>query len=278
MTILVPVYDDYLQINFPDGEPEDRLDQLAIYCHDTASCPYCRCSTVVIPKYSEDPSVPYPQYLRMCGSCGFWFARGTREYAHGPGWGRFMLGKARGVGAGSAELDTEQLIRHINKDPSLLPRMNPFKAEDVVVELLKDYLDADVRKLGGRRDGGIDAFVVKGDAISTLIQVKWRQDTDKAEGVKVVRDVAGTQLIQGIPRSLVVTTRRSFSKQAVEEVTRLGDREVVGVGRISMDLKTYSDVLSMLEITTRRITDEPRFDLDFGELVDLFWDTGLKLA
>ena len=50
----------------------------------------------------------------------------------------------------------------------------------------------------------------------------------------------------------------------------LHGRELVGVGKMSMDLKTYNDVLDILKITTRRISEKPTFTQDFGEKWELF--------
>lgn len=271
MAIRIPVYQRYEIIKWPYESPADRLDQMALYCHSTATCSYCRGPTVLVDSLSDDASKDtMPTYFRQCGTCGFFFARGTRDYAEGPAWGRFMLAKVLLEPLNSPAIDTQSLIRFLNANNKYITTINPFKAEDVVVELLRDFLGCEIRKVGGRKDGGVDAYAVRGNSIAAIIQVKWRQASHCAEGVQVIRSVAGTQVIKGVPQALIFTTRRKYSVQARKEVLAVHDRELVNVGRLSMDLKTYDDLLDMLEVTTRRLTERPIPPEEFGSAYDLF--------
>ena len=271
MATRVPVFKHCEIINWPSQIESDRISKLAHYSHETGKCVYCESETVRISALSDEPEKDStPVYFRQCGRCGFYFARGTRGYADGPAWNRFMFGTVTLEEVDSATIDTHQLIRFLNKERAHITSINPFKAEDVVVELLRDFLQCEIRKVGGRKDGGIDAYAIKGDKISALIQIKWRRESGKAEGVEVIRSVAGTQLIKGIPKALVFTTRKKYSNQARKEMLDLHGRELVHVGRMSMDLKTYDDILDMLEITTRRISDNPIPPPQFESPYDLF--------
>lgn len=273
MDIRIPIYSASEIINWPKDKSTDRIGLLAWYSHETKICSFCHSNCTAINYYCDKNSQGEhtPQYIYMCPLCGFWFGRGTREYNIGPAWGKFIFGKVNYLPIDSTKINTEQLICYLNDNKSHLTKINPFKAEDVVCEILKDYLDCEVRKIGGRKDGGIDGYVLKGDKLSAIIQIKWRQNKEKAEGVQVIRDVAGTQVIKGIPRSLIVTTKNKYSKAAKEEMMALHGRELVSVGKMSMELLSYNDILSMLEVTTRRLSEHPVLPVDLGDKWDVFY-------
>jgi hypothetical protein len=136
MTIRVPVYSAFEVIKWPTYSNADRIAQLAHYCHATNKCPYCRSETSAIERYCDNSAKDSTlTYVRLCGTCGFWFGRGTRGYLEGPAWGRFILGKVTEEPLDSPTIDTEQLIRFLNENSAYLSRIDPFKAEDLVAEL-----------------------------------------------------------------------------------------------------------------------------------------------
>ncbi|MNZ90851.1 hypothetical protein D3C78_1098220 [compost metagenome] len=273
MAVSIPIYSASEIINWPGAKSTDRIGLLARYSHESKSCYFCRSKCKPVDHYCDKHSErdTTPQYIYMCPSCGFWFGRGTREYMVGPAWGKFIFGKIQSFPVDAEEINTEQLISFLNENKAHITKINPFKAEDIVCEILKDYLDCEVRKVGGRKYGGIDGYVLKGNKLSTLIQIKWRRNKEKAEGVQVIRDVAGTQLIKGVPRSIIVTTKNKYSKAARDEMVALHGRELVSVGKMSMDLLSYNDIISMLEVTTRRLSETPSLPVDLGKKWEVFW-------
>jgi restriction system protein len=180
-----------------------------------------------------------------------------------------VLGRIRKYPLTSLEIPTTELIKFLNSNQKLLDKIDPFKAEHVVAQLLSDALACEVRVLGGRKDGGVDAFVIVGNQTSTIVQVKWHQVSGKAESVKVIRELVGTLLVKGVPKGILVTTRPRLSHAAKSEAEAIGKREIVGVGKLSLDYKTYSDLLSMLEISTRKLSERPRIGADVSKY-DLF--------
>src|SRR3546814_19031012 len=94
------------------------------------------------------------------------------------------------------------------------------------MDMLSDYLDCEVRALGGVKDGGIDGYILRNDTVACIVQVKWRQTPNGAEGVGVVREVAGTLLARGVPNGILVSTRSRFSKVAANEAQLFSHRSV----------------------------------------------------
>lgn len=130
-----------------------------------------------------------------------------------------------------------------------------MRAEQFVVDLISDYLQCEVKPVGGVKDGGIDGYIIRGDEIHSIIQVKWREDKDKAEGVKVVREVGGTLLARGIPNGILVSTRDHYSKPAKKEAEIISTRELSGIGKMNLTLLDYHNILDMLEISNTKLTE-----------------------
>jgi len=200
-------------------------------------------------------------YVFLCLSCGFW----SGHFFNEAGFSDLDLGvfgALRKHPLESEHVPVAALLPYLNENSALLTRISPFKAEKVVARLLAERLECEVQSLGGRGDGGIDSYIVVNDKIQTIIQVKWRRDSNRAESVNVVRELAGTLLARGVPCGLIVTTRKYLSAAALSEITAVGRREVVGVGKIALDYVVYNDLIDMLSISARRITDKPRLPLD----------------
>jgi hypothetical protein len=138
--------------------------------------------------------------------------------------------------------------------PSDLNRISPKRAERFVMDLLSTVLECEVRAVGGPQDGGVDGYVVRSDTVRSIVQVKWHGDTTKTEGVSIVREVAGTLLAQGLPDGIIVSTRDHFSRAAIDTAEKIEQREVLGIGKLRLQLVDYYLILDMLEITTRKLT------------------------
>jgi restriction system protein len=124
--------------------------------------------------------------------------------------------------------------------------------------LLAEVLECEVRAVGAPQDGGVDGYVVRSDAIRSIVQVKWRQDTTKAESVSIVREVAGTLLAHGVPDGIIVSTRDHFSSAARDTAAKLERREITDIGKLRLQLVDYHLIMDMLDITTRKLTAELR--------------------
>lgn len=120
------------------------------------------------------------------------------------------------------------------------------------MRLLAEVLQGEVRHVGGTRDRGVDGYIVVGESIRSIVQVKWHRSTHKAERVGVVREIAGTLLARGVPNGLLVTTSERLSPDAQREIEAVNSRVVTNIGRINVDAATYSDLLDMLELAWAR--------------------------
>jgi restriction system protein len=224
-------------------------------------------------------------YVAICDICGFWFGHGHKGWIkhRGPWTERGAVGLITHQQLDDLEVDTDALVSFLNENPRWLTHVNPFKAETLVCHLLEEAFGWEVKHLGGRRDGGADALAVRSSGSRAIVQVKWRQDTKRAESVNTVRELAGTLIARGVPHGLLVTTRGRLSKTGIAEADLIGRRHLGELGQLSIDWKAYSDILDMLEIAAvridarKRVPFESRSDGDFyifdgGGVWDANWN------
>lgn len=197
-------------------------------------------------------------YLVVCPHCGYWGGRGMRPggpmnaISDGqPELSRYpkgALGVIRRIDLDSSELRIAELIGYLRTVPDALFDFSPFRAEKFVMDLLKEALDCEVRPVGGRNDGGVDGYIVAGEQLKTIVQVKWHRDKHRAEGVRLVREIAGTLVARGVPQGMLVTTSERMSRAGMRELEQIGRRELADIGPIRLDVRTYNDILDMLEL------------------------------
>jgi restriction system protein len=208
------------------------------------TCPYCRVKMKRV-LMNEQPSGE----VYLCLQCNYWGAEGQREFGHGQAV-RTLLGRYSFV-SNPLAVPLEILLTHLRKHPSELHALAPRQAEALLAGILMDALDCEVRLVGGVKDHGIDALLIRGNDVRTIVQIKWRESSRRAESVAVVREVAGTLLARGIPRGMLISTRASFSKAAQQEAELVSQRSVDGIGKLSLDLKAFDDIVDMLDVRTR---------------------------
>jgi restriction system protein len=188
-------------------------------------------------------------YVVLCPSCGFWFGRGEKDFV-GPSGTRGAVGLVSYKDLSELEIASGELVQVLNEHPEWIQSVDPFKAEELVCQLLRDTYGWEVMRVGGRRDKGVDAIAVMSDSTRAIVQIKWRRDHSAAESVRTVRELAGTLLVNGIPSGLLVTTARDLSNDAKREAASLSTRNVEGLGRLDIDWRSYANVLDMLEIAS----------------------------
>ncbi|WP_413897065.1 restriction endonuclease [Rhodoferax sp.] len=157
----------------------------------------------------------------VCGACGYWGGRGTRD--EGGYLARGAVGRYRPL-LPLTDQETDYLVTHLTRKPRDVLKLSATRAEKFTMDLLRDYLQCEVEYVGGTRDGGVDGYLVSSDNHRTLVQVKWRQDENCVESVLTVRTVAGTLLARGVPEGLLVSTASHFSTEA-RKVGILVDRD-----------------------------------------------------
>jgi hypothetical protein len=134
---------------------------------------------------------------------------------------------------------------YLRRNPHKLARFDPFRFEDLMTACLRDcYRDAEIVKLGGRNDRGIDIKAVRAGGQTTLIQVKRREDFSRREGVRTVRELHGVMLREGIPRGMVISSAPDFTPAARAEAAQAART----LEHYSMELLSLSDVVELLAI------------------------------
>jgi restriction system protein len=224
------------------GDTASTLTTEATRAIATRRCLYCEGPLTRLDHWQDDD-------LLLCEMCGYWVGRGAR--VGGPAGNRVVRGVIDLLDIDDATLD--QLLLNISRLPGRLRTMSPFRAEKFMMELLAESLECEVRPMGGRRDGGVDGYILSGDGARTIVQVKWRETGPKGETVSVVRELAGTMLAQGVPSALLVTTRNWMSSDSQKEIERINGRKVDAIGTLEVSTMVYKDILDMLELAwTRR--------------------------
>lgn len=273
----IAIYDRKELHEWPVKDAKTSTEKLLLDLHHRKLCCVCNSGMIFIEHLSKLRKLrkllmTFSDYVMLCPKCGFWFGRGINLLADELG----VIGRIRRVPLTSLNIPVPHLIRYINSHPDYLLKVNPYKAEEIVTRLLADALNCEVRHLGGRKDGGIDAYVVSNDEMKAIIQVKWHEDNRKAESVKVVRELAGTLLVKGVPNGILVTTRHDLSNPAKDEIAQIGSRSIEGLGRFDIGYKKYSDILSMLEISSRKISEEPTIPIVLEKDETIFDIEGLN--
>jgi len=206
----------------------------------------------------------------VCKNCFYWGGRGTRP--GGPSNTRGNLGRINFV-KNLEEAKLEQVISYLNQNIDRLLGLTPTEAEKLLPEVLKDYLNCEVKAFGGTRDGGIDAMAIRGENEKMLIQIKWRESKNSAEKVSVVREVGGTLLARKIPQGLIISTRQKFSKDAIKESKLISENEIVNIGKLNIELKDFNDLIDMFEISAKTRTENLSSEEiipEYNEGFDLF--------
>ncbi|HGY9571578.1 TPA: restriction endonuclease [Vibrio harveyi] len=252
-------YDGKKYCQVEDVRVQKELKRLTTF----NTCPICRTNTTQVESTVENENI------QLCLKCGYWGGIGYREWnSHMHLYpARGAIGRYKAIEPISAQ-STEYLATHLRRYPQQLTNISPRRSETFVMDLLSDYLDCEVKALGGTKDGGVDGYIMKGDGISTIVQVKWHESINKAESVKVVREVAGTLLARHVPQGILVSNRLRYSKPAREEAESISELSLNNLGKIKLDLMDYQNILDMLEITSTKITSKMeindwfKFDLE----------------
>lgn len=218
------------------------------------TCPICRSRMT---QRAKD----FNEIIYVCLTCGYWGGRGSRmdNVYHDRVPLRGVLGMYKPLEPLSNSA-TEYLVTHLRKFPEELPRIGPRRAEQFVMDLLADFLKCEVRLAGGSKDKGVDGYVINGNGIKTIVQIKWRENSSGAESVKVVREVAGTLLARGVPAGILVSNRDHYSADAIADARLISKMAVEKLGNFELTLVDYHNILDMLEISNTKLTTGMKVD------------------
>lgn len=206
------------------------------------TCPYCK-STMEELKPMFDLGVVY-----VCKLCFYWGGRGSRP--GGPQNNRGNLGRLNFV-SNPDDVKLELLLNHLNENIERIYNLTPRQAEKIIPIILSDYINCEVKSIGGTKDGGIDALAILSEKEKMLVQIKWREKANSSEAVSVVREVGGTLLARKIPKALIISTRNKFSKTAINEALEISENEIIGLGKLNITLNDFNDLIDMFNISTK---------------------------
>jgi hypothetical protein len=183
--------------------------------------------------------------------CGWWTVfSGFIEMSstYGEYWVR--RGEVKVFAEQSPEAQLELLHRELCSNPNLVFSTHHQKFEILMSDAIRDkFPGSTVHHVGKTGDGGIDAFAIINDE-PVIVQVKRRTDPNRVEGPKVVRELNGVLLREGVYRGIVITTAQRFSRAAFDETTI----KMPTPKPVTIDLISYEGVAELLN--TRR----SRFD------------------
>lgn len=129
------------------------------------------------------------------------------------------------------------------RNPRLVHGLHYSSFERLMEQCIRDKFPmSTVRHVGRTGDGGFDLYAVIDDE-PCLIQVKRRISPDKSEGPRVVRELKGVLLREGVWRGMVVTTADHFTASAQAERTN----KLPLSKPLVVDLIDYHGVVELLE-------------------------------
>jgi hypothetical protein len=177
-------------------------------------CPYCG-ETLKRPVVHDNlaaaarvTSVFYT-YLEICEVCGFW----RREFGDSLTGTVWTLPYTRSFQPESHVPALRALAEQISNSPDRLYSLSPTSFELFVGTVLRDFMDCEVKHVGGTSDRGVDLLVIDGEP-PLLVQVKRRSRPDSHEGVEVVKNMFASLYAAGQSRGMVVTSANRFTRGA----------------------------------------------------------------
>ena len=234
--------------------------------HSNFECLYCGRSMNT--PWDDDEYDPYPQkrffeskshegYSREhyhCHGCGWWLidfgfrASSDDDMAWSLNESIYIQGVLRRFDVASADAALEDLAFWLTRHRESISDIDPYRFEDLVKAALAEKLGAgEVRKIGGRKDRGIDLLLYEGSGDPIVVQVKRRSHLNRAESVATVRDLNGVLLRERVPNGMIITTSKSFSPDAVREVQETRRNHLDGpFSRYRVDLVNLNEFLELL--------------------------------
>lgn len=259
-----PEWHPEVKSNVVGGQYDSKAEQEVFRLLKFQTCPYCKSSMEEL-KSKYELGVVY-----VCKSCFYWGGLGTRP--GGPTNTRGNLGRLSFV-SNPDEVKLELLINHLNENIERIYNLTPMQAEKLMPSILSDYLQCEVKVMGGTKDGGIDALAILSEDEKMIVQIKWREKKKSAEAVSVVREVGGTLLARKIPKGLIISTRKKFSGPAIKEAGLISENEIVNLGKLNIQLNDFNDLIDMFNVSTKirnKNLNAEEIIPEYNEEIDLF--------
>lgn len=240
----------------PDWPPDVELERIFDWCgfgelHKSGYQTCAMCSNRLrFCRYRSAVQYDDSRWVRVyfCGECGFWHSREhwdcvtTNVLLH-----TYNVGVVKSYSIDDKDVPLHALRSFLKRHPDNVAHTHPTAFEKLMADCLRDeYAPCEVVHIGSVGDRGIDIKLVTSDKEVFLIQVKRRTDISAKESVQAVRELNGVLFREGVPRGMVITTARAFTRAAQTEMQiKTFTRE-----RYVMELRPFSDVVRMLNIRT----------------------------
>lgn len=224
--------------------------QTGFFADVKENCKYCkiRMETPVNEIDDGGGGYDYVNQVYACPNCGWWYEHELEStylgegdsYAKTTNW----FGILRKYDVGAIDLPVSSLRHELKKRSYLLYHVHPKKFEELGGSVFRDYMECEVRHVGGSGDGGIDLILIDGKQ-QWIVQVKRRSTPQLSEGVRVIRELVGTMTLESVGRGIFVTTASHFTapaKKTVKKATELGAVERIDL----IDFPKFRDMLQLL--------------------------------
>lgn len=203
-----------------------------------------------------------------CLNCGWWYyERNDYDYYCVPGHQIRDMASLREFDTNSFQVPIDALKFELLKRPSIVYGIHHKKFEELVADVLKDFLGVEISIVGRRGDGGIDLVYIEGDN-PFAVQVKRRQHPEKVETVLPVREFLGAMIIEDFKYGSIVTTAHRFSNGAKNLKKKVEMKRIVNKFEL-IDAKRFFE---MFRFNQKDRAKYP-WELLFLDLLE-DWDTG----
>lgn len=123
--------------------------------------------------------------------------------------------------------EIDDLIKTIQKHPSLLYDVNPNKLEEIVARLLENY-NYNVEITSQTRDGGYDLILTKNDIVDQKIMVEVKRTSpNRKVGASSVRALYASLMNLSFDKGMLVTT--SYLTSEAREIVKKTNGKIVAI-------------------------------------------------
>lgn len=189
------------------------------------------------------------EWGKLCTFCGFtyYIERSSSGHMHQTDWFDLSLVTLKRFALNDAHLAIGEIACHVKQNPAEVLHLDPFKYEELVASVFKQF-GYNVIRTQKTRDGGYDLMLYSnGSEEPVLVECKRYSRT---VGVKVVRELTGVMFRLGLNRGAIVAPV-AFSKDAQREVRETISRQA----QYEMHLVQLQSLLNELNVYNKDIPD-----------------------